>query len=263
MIKAKTGFHKKMKVFITHMHGDHVLGLPGLLQTMALLDRQRKLEVYGPSGITLFLECMRKTVQFVLTFAVEVHEVEKEGAVCEEKEYVVEAVWANHVIPNLAYAFVEKPRLGRFFPEKAKKLKVPEGRLWSELQNGHNVKLPNGKVVKPEQVVGSRRMGRKIVYTGDTRPFRGFAKFAAGADLLVHDATLDDELVERALEDGHSTAVQAAEDAKKAKVKRLILTHISARYQDASKLLVQAKKVFKETEVAEDFMKVEIPLLES
>jgi ribonuclease Z len=106
-------------------------------------------------------------------------------------------------------------------------------------------------------------MGRKIVYTGDTRPFRGFAKFAAGADLLVHDATLDDELVERALEDGHSTAVQAAEDAKKAKVKRLILTHISARYQDASKLLVQAKKVFKETEVAEDFMKVEIPLLES
>jgi ribonuclease Z len=263
IVKAKTGFHKKMKVFITHMHGDHVLGLPGLLQTMALLDRQRKLEVYGPSGIAPFLECIRKTVQFVLTFAVEVHEVEKEGAVCEEKEYVVEAVWANHVIPSLAYAFVEKPRPGRFFPEKAKKLRVPEGPLWSELQNGHSVKLPNGKTVKPEQVVGSPRIGRKIVYTGDTRPFRGFAKFAAGADLLVHDATLDDELVERALEDGHSTAVQAAEDAKKAKVKRLILTHISARYQDASKLLVQAKKVFKETEVAEDFMKVEIPLLES
>jgi len=262
MIKARTGFHKKMKIFITHMHGDHVLGLPGLLQTMALLDRQRKLEVYGPSGIALFLECMKKTVQFVLTFPVEVREIGKEGMVCEEKDYAVEAVWADHVVPSLAYAFVEKPRSGRFFPEKAKKLKVPEGPLWSELQKGRSVKLPNGKTVRSEQVVGSPRIGRKIVYTGDTRPFRGLAKFAAGADLLIHDATLDDELAERALEDGHSTAVQAAEDAKKANVKRLVLTHVSARYQDASGLLAQARKVFKNTEVAEDFMEMEIPLPE-
>jgi len=263
MIKARTGFHKKMKIFITHMHGDHVLGLPGLLQTMALLDRQRKLDVYGPSGIALFLECMKKTVQFVLTFPVEVHEIGKEGVMCEEKEYLVEAIWADHVVPSLAYAFVEKPRPGRFFPEKAKKLKVPKGPLWSELQNGHSVKLPNGKTVKPKQVVGSPRMGRKIVYTGDTRPFAGLAEFAAGADLLVHDATFDDGLADRALEDGHSTAVQAAEDAKKAKVKRLVLTHVSARYQNASELLAEARKVFKNTDVAEDFVKLEIPMLES
>jgi ribonuclease Z len=263
MIKARTGFHKKMKVFITHMHGDHVLGLPGLLQTMALLDRQRKLEVYGPSGIALFLECMKKTVQFVLTFPVEVHEIGKEGVVCEEKEYVVEAVWADHVVPSLAYAFVEKPRPGRFFPEKAKRLRVPEGPLWSELQKGHSVKLANGKTVKPEQVVGSARKGRKIVYTGDTRPFAALARLAAGADLLVHDATFDYGLAERALEDGHSTAAQAAKDAKKAKVKRLVLTHVSARYQDVSGLLAQARKVFRETEVAEDFMRIEIPTLES
>ena len=263
MIKAKTGFHRKMKVFITHMHGDHVLGLPGLLQTMALLDREKKLDVYGPPGIKRFLEDIRETVQFVLTFPVEIHEIHKAGVVCEEQEYAVQAVWANHVIPSLAYALVEKPRPGKFHPEKAKALGVPEGPLWSKLQHGHKAKLQDGRVVKPEDVTGPLRTGRKIVYSGDTRPFKGFVKFAAGADLLIHDATLDDELAKRAEEDGHSTPDQAAKHAKKAKVKQLILTHVSARYEDTSILLEQAQKVFKNTQVAEDFMKIEIPLLDS
>ena len=263
MIKAKAGFHRKTKIFITHMHGDHVLGLPGLMQTMALLDRERKLEVYGPTGIKRFIEAIRETVQFVLTFPVEIHEIEEAGVVCEEEECVIKAVWANHVIPNLAYALVEKPRPGKFHPEKAKAIGVPEGPLWSKLQHGHKVKLPDGRVIKPEQVVGPPRAGRKIVYTGDTRPFRGVVKFAAGADLLIHDATLDDELADRAEDDGHSTPNQAAENAKKAKAKQLILMHISARYDDASVLLEQARKIFKNTEVAEDFMKIEIPLPEN
>jgi len=263
MIKAKAGFHRKTKVFITHMHGDHVLGLPGLLQTMALLDRERKLDVYGSPGIKRFLEDIRETVQFVLTFPVEIHEIHEAGVVCEEQEYAVQAVWANHVIPSLAYALVEKPRPGKFHPEKAKVLGVPEGPLWSKLQHGHKAKLQDGRVVKPEDVTGPLRTGRKIVYSGDTRPFKGFVKFAAGADLLIHDATLDDELAERAEEDGHSTPDQAAKHAKKAKVKQLILTHISARYDDTSILLEQAQKIFKNTQVAEDFMKIEIPLLDS
>ena len=263
MMKAKTGFHKKMKVFVSHMHGDHVLGLPGVLQTMALLDRERKLEVYGLSGIKRFIEAIKETVQFVLTFPVEIHEIEEAGVVCEEEEYAVEAVWANHVIPSLAYALVEKPRPGRFYPEKAEALGVPEGPLWSKLQHKHVVNLPDGRVIKPEQVVGPPRPGRKIVYTGDTRPFKGFVKFASGADLLIHDATLDDELAERAAEDGHSTSTQASENAKKAKVKQLILTHVSARYDDTSILLEQAQKIFKNTRVAEDFMKIGIPLLEN
>jgi len=263
MIKVKTGFHRKMKVFISHMHGDHVLGLPGLLQTMALLDRQKKLEVYGPSGIKRFIEDIRETVQFVLTFPVEIHEINKAGVVCEEEEYAVIAVWANHVIPNLAYALVEKPRPGRFYPEIAKALNVPEGPLWSKLQHGHKVRLSDGRVVKPEDVAGLLRPGRKIVYTGDTRPFKGFVKFAASADLLIHDATLDEELSERAEEDGHSTPNQAAINAKKARAKRLILTHISARYDDTSMILEQARKIFRNTQVAEDFMKIDIPLLDS
>jgi ribonuclease Z len=263
MIKAKGGFHRKMKIFITHMHGDHVLGLPGLLQTMALLDRRRKLDVYGPVGVKRFLECIRETVQFVLTFQVNVHEIGKVGVVCNEEEYAVHAIWANHVVPALAYALVEKPRPGRFYPKKAKALTVPEGPMWSMLQQGREVKLSSGRVIKPEQVVGPSRAGRKVVYTGDTRPFEGFEVFAANADLLIHDATLDDDLVERAEEDGHSTPSQAAKNAKKAKAKQLILTHISARYDDTSKLLEHAKKNFRKTQVAEDFMTVEIPLLHS
>jgi ribonuclease Z len=263
MINAKVGFNRKMKIFVTHMHGDHVLGLPGLLQTMALLDRNKKLDVYGPPGIKRFLEGIKETVQFALTFPVEVHEIYEAGVICEEEEYFVQAVWANHVIPSFAYALTEKPRPGKFYPEKAKAVGVPEGPLWSKLQHGHEVRLPDGRVVKPEEVTGTPRLGRKIVYSGDTRPFKGFVKFAANADLLIHDATLDDTLAERAEEDGHSTPKQAAKNARKAKAKKLVLMHVSARYEDASILLQQAQKAFKNTCVAEDFMKIEIPLPES
>ena len=262
MIKAKVGFHKKMKIFISHMHGDHVLGLPGLLQTMALMDRQKKVEIYGPEGIKRFLEGTREVLQFALTFSVEIHEIYDAGVVCKEEEYAVEAAWSNHVIPSLAYAFVEKPRAGKFYPDKARALGVPEGELWSKLQHGDRIRLPDGRVVKPEEVLGPQRLGRKIVYTGDTRPFKGFPKFAADADLVIHDATFDDALAEKASEDGHSTPSQAAEEAKKAKVEKLVLTHISARYADTGLLLEQAQKVFKNTVVAEDFMELELPLLE-
>ncbi|MEM3617223.1 MAG: ribonuclease Z [Candidatus Bathyarchaeia archaeon] len=262
MITAGASFNRKMKVFITHMHGDHVLGLPGLIQTMALLDRDKKLEIYGPPGIRKFMEGIRETVQFGLTFPIEIHEIHEAGTICEEEEYTVQAIWANHVIPSLAYALVEKPRPGKFYPEKARALGVPEGPLWSKLQHGNEVKLPNGKIVKPEDVMGPPRKGRKIVYTGDTRPFDGLADFASNADLLIHDATLDDKLAERAYEDGHSTPSQAAETAEKAKARLLVLTHISARYEDPRMLLRQARKIFKNTRIAEDFMKIEIPLPE-
>jgi ribonuclease Z len=261
IIKAKTGLHKKMKVFISHMHGDHVLGLPGLLQTMALMDRQKKVDVYAPVGIRQFLEGTKEVLNFALTFPVEVHEIRTAGIVCNEQEYVVEATWANHAIPSLAYAFVEKPRPGKFYPGKAKTLGVPESELWSQLQHGKQVTMSNGTIVKPEMVVGKLRQGRKIVYSGDTKPFEGFAQFAAGADLVIHEATLDDALAEKAAEDGHSTPSQAAEAAVRAKAKKLVLTHISARYADANMLLGQAQKIFKETVVAEDFMRLELPLL--
>jgi ribonuclease Z len=260
MIIAKCGFHKNMRVFITHMHGDHVLGLPGLLQTMALLNRERKLHIYGPAGIRRFLEDIKEAVQFVLTFPVEAHEIIESGTLCDEEEYTVEAAQSDHVIPSFAYAFIEKPRPGIFHPEKAQALGVQKGPLWSSLQRGHKIKLSRGRVVKPEEVMDHPRLGRKIVYTGDTRPFKGLARLAENANLLIHEATLDDDLAERAREDGHSTPTEAAQEARKAMAKQLVLTHISARYTDSRVLLRQAKKTFKNTVVAKDFMQIEIPL---
>ena len=260
MTRAKVGFHKSMKIFLSHLHGDHVLGLPGLLQTMALMDRKKEIEIYGPEGTSSFLACVKETLRFVLTFDVKVQEIRDAGVVCDEPDYVVEAIWADHVTPTLAYAIMEKTRPGKFFPEKATALGVPKGELWSKLQHGEPVMLSEGKVIKPEEVCGPRRRGRKIVYSGDTRTFKGFTKFAARADLVVHEATFDDTLAEKAELDGHSTPSQAAFQAKRAKAKMLALTHVSARYSDATLLLQQAKRVFENTVVAEDFMVLELPL---
>ena len=263
MMQAKVSFHKKLKVFLTHLHGDHVLGLPGVLQTMALMDRKEPVSVYGPVGIKDFLLCAKETLKFGLTFPVEISEILSEGIILDEEEYSVEAARSNHAVDSYAYAFIEKPRPGKFYPKKALTLGVPEGELWSKLQGGEKIKLADDRVVKPSDVMGPLRSGRKIVYTGDTRPFEGFAKFAAGADLVIHDCTFDDSLSEKAAVDGHSTPSQAAGQAKAAGAKRLVLTHISARYPDASVLLEQAKKVFANTMLAEDFMELELPLRKS
>jgi ribonuclease Z len=262
MLKAKVGFHKKTKIFLSHLHGDHVLGLPGLLQSMALTDRKRKIEIYGPNGTSKFLMCVQESLQFGLTFEVEIHEILESGLICDEPDYSVGTVWANHVTPTFSFCFLEKPRPGKFYPEKAAEIGVPKGLLWSKLHHGENVTLADGTVVKPEQVSGPLRKGRKIVYTGDTRPFKEFAEFAHNSDLVIHEATFDDALAEKAETDGHSTPSQAAQQAKNANAKKLVLTHISARYADVSLLLGQAKKVFVNTVVAEDFLVLDLPLAE-
>jgi ribonuclease Z len=260
MMQAKVSFHKKLKVFLTHLHGDHVLGLPGVLQTMALMDRKEAVQIYGPPGIKDFLVCTQETLNFGLTFPVEINEILSEGTVLDEEEYSLVAAKSNHAILSYAYAFAEKQRAGKFYPKKAQALGIPLGELCSKLQNGEEITLTDGRWVKPSDVLGPPRAGRKIVYTGDTRPFVGFAKFAADADLVIHESTFDDALAEKAALDGHSTPSQAAAEAKAAEAKQLVLTHISARYPDATLLLEQAKKVFANTLVAEDFMKIDMPL---
>jgi len=262
MMQAKISFHKKLKVFLTHLHGDHVLGLPGVLQTMALMDRKETVSVYGPPGIKDFLVCTKETLNFGLTFPVEINEILSEGTILDE-DYTLTAAKSNHAVDSYAYAFVEKPRPGKFYPKKAQALGVIKGELWSKLQSGEEITLPDGRVVKPGDVMGPPRAGRKIVYTGDTRPFEAFAKFAVDADLVIHESTFDDSLAEKAALDGHSTPSQAAQEAKAANAKRLVLTHISARYPDAGLLLEQAKKVFPNTLLAEDFMEIELPLNKS
>ncbi len=263
ILKTKTGFHKKMKILISHLHGDHVLGLPGLLQTMALMNRQKKIEIYGPSGIKQFMECSKEILKFGLTFPVDLIEIFDSGIVCDEKEYYIEAIKSSHSETSLSYGFVEKPRPGKFFPEKARKMEVPEGKFWSRLQKGKNIELSDGRIIKSVDVTGPLRKGRKLIYSGDTRPFKNFKKFACDADLIIHESTFDDTLIEKALIDGHSTPSQAAEEAKKANAKKLILTHISARYPDSNILCKQAQKIFENTIIAEDFMELELPLIEN
>jgi ribonuclease Z len=263
MIQAKIGFNRKTRVFLTHMHGDHVLGLPGLLQTMSLLGRDKPLEVYGPAGTEAFIEAIIRTVRFSLTFTVEAHDEENEGLVCREKEYEVRSAWAEHSVPSLAYALIEKRRPGKFHPELAASYGVPKGPLWSKLQQGDDVKLADGRVIKPRDILGPTRLGRKIVYVGDTKPSEKIVEFAKGADVLIHEATFAEDLADRAEEDLHSTPSGAAEVAKKAAVSLLVLTHISARYGDASVLLEEAKRIFPKVLVAEDFMKLDVPLRES
>jgi ribonuclease Z len=258
MIIARIGFHKLTKIFITHMHGDHVLGLPGLLQTMSLLGREKKIQVYGPRGIKIFVEAINETIANKLSFPLQVYEKDF-GKICEEKEYIVEAIKTIHIDSSFVYSFFEKPRPGRFNLKRARELEVPEGPLWSKLQFGSAVKLSDGRIVEPEMVLGEPRPGRKIVYTGDTGFSELIADFARNADLLIHEATFEDELRERAETDEHSTPSMAAKTAKRADAKRLVLTHISARYKDGQKLLDQAKRIFPNTQLAEDFLELEIP----
>lgn len=247
-------------IFITHLHGDHFLGLAGLVQTMSLMGRTRPLEVYCPMGERERLEAYLQIPHYTLTFDVEVRELEP-GAEVRRKGYRILTSDVDHPVPALAYALVEDERPGRFNPEKARELGVEPGPDFSRLKAGRPIKLRDGRTVKPEQVVGPPRPGRKVVYVGDTRPSEHIIELTNGADVLIHDSTLADELAEKAADSSHSTPSEAAEVAKCAGAKQLVLIHISPRYEeDDSALLEQAKRIFPNTVVARDLMELEIPL---
>jgi len=259
MVAARLGFRRPTRVFISHLHGDHILGLPGLLETMTLLRRERSLYVYGPRGLIEFIKAF-SSVLGGPGFPLEVHEIVEGGTVFSCPGYRVEAARADHEGECWSYALVEGPRPGKFHPDRARALGVPEGPLWKRLQQGEDVELNNARSVRSSEVVDPPKQGRKIAYSGDTRPTEAVVRLAEDADILIHEATFDDSLGERAAEDGHSTASQAAEIAAAAKVGLLLLTHISSRYPDPGVLLEQAKLVFPNTKVAEDLMEIEIPL---
>lgn len=253
MIKAKIGMGKKMKIFITHLHGDHVLGVPGLIQTMSLLGRQNELEIYGPKGLRDFIDAARTYIKFNLRFPLKVEEI-GEGVVFKGRKYKIIAKMAEHSIPNLIYAFIENRKPGKFHPEKALKLKIPKGPLWRKLQLGRKVKLPNGRIIHPREVTDEPKQGMKIIYSGDTKPCANILKLARKANLLIHECTFDDSLAEKADVEWHSTPSEIATLARKADVKKLILTHISARYRKPKNILDQTKKIFRNVLVAEDLM---------
>jgi len=253
---AKIGFNKPMRIFITHMHGDHVLGLPGLLMTMSLQGRTKEMGVYGPTGVKEFLDSVTRIIRPRIEFHVSVEEI-VEGQVYRTSGYHVQATFVDHTIPCFAYALVEDQRPGKFRPDVARSLGVKEGPLWKKLQQGEAVEVA-GRVVRPQDVMSAPRAGWKIVYSIDTRPCDAVVRLADGADLLIHDSTFDDSMEDRAGAYGHSTARQAAEVASRAGARRLLLTHISAMYKDARPLLDQARMVFGEVTLAEDLMTLEL-----
>jgi len=246
-------------VFFTHFHADHFLGLIGLVRTLGLQGREEPMHLYGPKGAKRVLSAALGLGVERGGFALEIVEVGP-GETIARTDYAIRVFGVEHGGGALGYALVEEDRLGRFHREKAIELGVPEGPLWGQLQRGKTVTLEDGRTVSPDLIVGAPRPGRKLVITGDTRPCAATIEAALGADLLVHEATFSEEEAERALETQHATAKEAAQVAKMAGVRRLVLTHFSARFsRDPSPLLDEARAVFPETAVAKDGMLVDIP----
>jgi ribonuclease Z len=258
MMRFGTGFSLS-DIFFTHLHADHFLGLTGLLRTMALQDREEPMRLWGPRGCSGIL---RDAVGLGLErtpFEVTINEIEAGQCIVREG-YDLIAYDVRHGTRALGFALVEHERLGRFHPERARALGVPEGPLFGRLHRGEAVEV-DGRTITAAEVVGPPRPGRKVVYTGDTRPCRGTVAAARHADLLIHDATFCTEEAERARTTGHSTAREAAEVAKRAGARRLVLTHISARYADDPRTLErEARHVFPATTVGYDGLEIAVPL---
>ncbi|KXB06451.1 hypothetical protein AKJ52_02220 [candidate division MSBL1 archaeon SCGC-AAA382C18] len=246
-------------IFITHYHGDHFLGIPGLVQTMSLMDRERDLKIYGPEGTEERISKLLQTPVFSLKFKIEIQNLSP-GDVIRREDYRIKTASMDHSAPGIAYALIEDERPGRFYPEKAKELDINPGPKYSQLQDGESIELDDGTTIDPEQVMGPPRPGRKIVFSGDTRPSKDIIELAKDADILIHDATFGSDLEKEASEGGHSTAAEAAGVAKRAGVEKLLLTHPSPRYSDTTELKREAKEIFSNSVFAEDFMEIEVDL---
>ena len=250
-------------LFLTHTHSDHILGITGLIRTMALQGRTDRLRLWAPRGAGKMLRQCISLGGERTTFPVDLTELEA-GATLARGDYRIEAFAVEHgPSTSLGYALVEEERKGRFNPDLARELGIPEGPLWGRIHRGENITLDDGRMIEPSVLVGERRRGRRIVLTGDTRPCQATIDAARDADLLIHEATFADEEAARALETGHSTAREAAEVAMAAGAKRLALTHISARYSlNARDLEREARQVFANTMVVRDGTEIELGLTE-
>jgi ribonuclease Z len=256
MMRYGTGFTVD-DIFFTHLHADHFLGLTGLLRTMALQGRETPIRLWGPIGGAAVLRDAVALGMERVPFEVSIEELKPDQRV-PRSGFDILAYAVKHRGPSLGFAVIEHTRLGRFHPERARELGIPEGPLYGRLHRGESVEL-DGRVITAAEVVGPPRNGRKVVYSGDTRPCRATVEAARDADLLIHDATFAQDEDDRARETGHSTAREAAEVARNAGVERLVLTHISARYADDARTLErEARNVFGRTIVAHDGLVIEV-----
>lgn len=247
-------------IFFTHFHADHVIGVIGLMRTMALQGRTDPLRLWGPKGAERHLKRAEQFGVDRLTFPVEMSELDS-GERVKRKDYDIVPFAVEHGPgPAMGYSLVEHDRKGRFDPDHARAIGLPEGPMWGRIHRGESVTLEDGRVIEPSELVGPPRSGRIVVITGDTRPCETTVEAARNADLLVHEATFGDEEAERAVETGHSTAREAAVVARRAGCRRLLLSHFSARYsRDAGELEAQARSEFSAVTIGKDGMEIEIP----
>lgn len=252
------------KIFITHLHGDHLYGLIGLLASRSLRNGEAApLELYGPPGLDRYFRAVMETSPVHLQYPLELRIV-SEGVVYEDDEIVVTCRMAKHRVPSYAYAVTEKEKPGAFLVDRAKEAGVPSGPLYGALKRGEKVTLPDGRVLDGKDFVGEPQPGRKIVFSGDTEPCASVRELAQAADLLVHEATYAYKDKELAVRSGHSTAREAAELARQANVKQLCLTHFSPRYEDEEgdftmdDLLAEAQAIHPCTQLAADFADVPV-----
>lgn len=281
--EAGLKFNKPMKIFISHFHGDHIIGLPGFLFRLSLNDRSAPMMIFGPRNLFLYLYVHRKILGLKAKYPIKIIEIDhqtqqileyegldtevpkrtlnlSDNTIFDSKYFTIKYALVEHSVITYAYSFIEKPRFGKFNPEKARELGIPESPLWKQLQEGETIDF-NGQIINPvkEGIVGPKKPGKKITYSGDMKPNDSLIKLGKYSDILIHEATFAKALADIAEEKKHSTSVDAAIDAKKMNAKQLILTHISARYQnDALKLLEEAKEIFPNTILAEDLLKIEL-----
>ena len=251
-------------IFFTHFHADHVIGVIGLMRTMSLQGRTEPLRLWGPRGAQRTLKRAEDFGMDRLGFPLEISDLEP-GQRVDRKDYAIVPFPVDHRGARaVGYSLVEEDRKGRFNPDLARELGVPEGPLWGEIHRGRAVTLPDGRTIESSVLVGSPRPGRKVVLTGDTRPCATTIEAARGADLLIHEATFGDEEAARAVETGHSTAREAASVARDAGVETLLLMHFSARYsRDASELAKEARECFERTVIGKDGLEMEVALRDS
>jgi ribonuclease Z len=257
--------HKLAGIFITHLHGDHFNGLPGLLSTMALDKREHELILAGPPGIREYLELLGRLRILFVNYPLKVRELGPEYFSDKPVETVYESASStvvtrplDHRIFALGYRIEERMKPGRFDLEKASELGIPVGPLYGQLQSGREITLADGRVIKPSQVLGPPRRGKSVSYCLDTRPCENAVTLAREVDLLIYEATYTHEFTEEARQYGHSTAGQAAVIAREAKARQLLITHFSSRYPDPRPLLEEARAIFPATTMAEDLMEIEI-----
>jgi ribonuclease Z len=252
--KAKLNPCKISKIFISHWHGDHVLGLPGLLQTLMLNGYNKTLEIYGPEGTYRMMDAYQQLfIKKGNPLSINVNEISEEKI--KENDFFIESKKMSHDCPCLAYSF-NLPEKTRIDKKKLEKLKIPNGPLIAELQKGKTIKL-NGKTIDGKKLTFTE-IGKKVSYITDTKLNKNLQEFVKDSDLIISEATYSEKEEELAEKHNHITSKQIAEIAKKAKAKKLILFHLSQRYENPKQILEEAKKVFKETKVAEDLDRVEI-----